>query len=209
MIPAWQSRRRSSLPNACSTASSRGSSSTRVLELAADESMPLLERVKFCSIFSSNLDEFFMVRVAGLMDQAASGLPVRSHDGLTPREALGAIRERVDELTRRAGAALEEGDLRPRSRRRASTSAGRGLRGAELAELDRALRARDLPGADAARRRAGSAVPVHLRALALASACSRATPTPARSASPASRCPSSCRGSSRSASGRCCSRSRT
>jgi len=44
-----------------------------VLELAADESVPLLERVKFCSIFSSNLDEFFMVRVAGLMDQAASG----------------------------------------------------------------------------------------------------------------------------------------
>jgi polyphosphate kinase len=70
----------------------------RVLELAADESMPLLERVKFCSIFSSNLDEFFMVRVAGLMDQAASGLPVRSHDGITPREALAAIRERVEEL---------------------------------------------------------------------------------------------------------------
>ena len=71
----------------------------RVLELAADESMPLLERVKFCAIFSSNLDEFFMVRVAGLMDQAASGLPVRSHDGLTPREALAAIRARVEGLT--------------------------------------------------------------------------------------------------------------
>src|SRR3954453_7616676 len=67
----------------------------RVLDLAADESMPLLERVKFCAIFASNLDEFFMVRVAGLMDQAASGLPVRSHDGVTPREALVAIRERV------------------------------------------------------------------------------------------------------------------
>ena len=70
----------------------------RVLALAADEPMPLLERVKFCSIFASNLDEFFMVRVAGLMDQAASGLPVRSHDGLTPREALAAIRERVVRL---------------------------------------------------------------------------------------------------------------
>src|SRR5262245_47749629 len=70
----------------------------RVLELAADDSMQLLERVKFCSIFSSNLDEFFMVRVAGLMDQAASGLPVRSHDGMSPREALAAIRERVEEL---------------------------------------------------------------------------------------------------------------
>jgi len=71
----------------------------RVMALAADERMPLLERVKFCSIFSSNLDEFFMVRVAGLMDQAASGLPVRSDDGLTPREALAAIRVRVDGLT--------------------------------------------------------------------------------------------------------------
>jgi polyphosphate kinase len=70
----------------------------RVLELAADEANPLLERVKFCAIFSSNLDEFFMVRVAGLMDQAASGLPVRSHDGLTPREALAAIRGRVEAL---------------------------------------------------------------------------------------------------------------
>ena len=70
----------------------------RVLALAADESMPLLERVKFISIFAANLDEFFMVRVAGLMDQAASGLPVRSHDGLTPRETLAAIRERVEGL---------------------------------------------------------------------------------------------------------------
>src|SRR6187397_792853 len=73
----------------------------RVLELATDESLPLLERVKFCAIFSSNLDEFFMVRVAGLMDQAASGVNVRSHDGLTPREALAAIRERVEALTAR------------------------------------------------------------------------------------------------------------
>src|SRR5205085_11519035 len=70
----------------------------RVLALAADESMPLLERVKFCSIFASNLDEFFMVRVAGLMDQAASGLAVRSHDGRTPRETLAAIRGRVEGL---------------------------------------------------------------------------------------------------------------
>ena len=44
----------------------------RVLELAADPAEPLLERVKFCAIFSSNLDEFFMVRVAGLLDQVVA-----------------------------------------------------------------------------------------------------------------------------------------
>ena len=71
----------------------------RVLALAADSDLPLLERVKFCAIVSSNLDEFFMVRVAGLLDQADSGLPVRSVDGMTPREALAAIRARVEELT--------------------------------------------------------------------------------------------------------------
>jgi polyphosphate kinase len=71
----------------------------RLLELAGDADLPLLERVKMCRFASSNLDEFFMVRVAGLMDQAASGVPVRSADGRTPREALAAIRERVLELT--------------------------------------------------------------------------------------------------------------
>jgi polyphosphate kinase len=73
----------------------------RVLELAADPDVPLLERVKFCSIFSSNLDEFFMVRVAALLGQAASGLAVRSADGRTPQGALAEIRERVLVLTSR------------------------------------------------------------------------------------------------------------
>jgi polyphosphate kinase len=73
----------------------------RVLELAEDPSVPLLERVKFCSIFSSNLDEFFMVRVAGLLGQVAAGLSVRSADGRTPKEALAAIRESVAELATR------------------------------------------------------------------------------------------------------------
>jgi polyphosphate kinase len=67
----------------------------RVLALAADPELPLLERVKLCAIFSSNLDEFFQVRVAGLMDQAASGLAVRSPDGRTPHQALTEIRTRV------------------------------------------------------------------------------------------------------------------
>jgi polyphosphate kinase len=71
----------------------------RVLELAGGNSVPLLERVKFCAIFSSNLDEFFQVRVAGLLGQAESGLSVRSPDGLTPHQALARIRARVLELT--------------------------------------------------------------------------------------------------------------
>jgi polyphosphate kinase len=75
--------------------------SDRLLDLAADESLPLLERVKMCRFVSSNLDEFFMVRVAGLRGQAAAGLAVRSADGLTPLAALTAIRERVLELTER------------------------------------------------------------------------------------------------------------
>ena len=49
----------------------------RVLELAEDETVPLLERVKFCAIYASNLDEFFMVRVAGLWDQVDAGIDAR------------------------------------------------------------------------------------------------------------------------------------
>ena len=84
----------------------------RVLELAEDASVPLLERVKFCSIFSSNLDEFFMVRVAGLLGQLAAGLSVRSPDGRSPQEALVEIRKLVTELTARQ-AKLWRRELKP------------------------------------------------------------------------------------------------
>ena len=73
----------------------------RLLDLAGDEGVPLLERVKFLAIFSEGLDEFFQVRVAGLKDQVDAGLRTRSADGLRPSEALRAIGERVTELVDR------------------------------------------------------------------------------------------------------------
>ena len=70
----------------------------RVLALAQDSDLPLLERVRFCSIFSQMLDEFFMTRIAGLSGQAAAGITARSPDGRTPQQALREARERVLEL---------------------------------------------------------------------------------------------------------------
>jgi polyphosphate kinase len=84
----------------------------RVLELAEDPSQPLLERLRFCSIYSSNLDEFFMVRVAGLTDQATAGIDARGPDGLSPSEQLDAISARVAELDRRQQACFQD-TLRP------------------------------------------------------------------------------------------------
>ena len=73
----------------------------RVLALAADTSLPLLERAKFLAIFSSNLDEFYMVRVAGLKRRDEMGLSVRSADGLSPREQLRRINERTQQIAAR------------------------------------------------------------------------------------------------------------
>jgi polyphosphate kinase len=84
----------------------------RVLELAEDASTPLLERVKFLAIYAANLDEFFMVRVAGLHDQVEAGIDARGPDGLSARQTIERIRERDVELGRRHSRAWEE-DVRP------------------------------------------------------------------------------------------------
>ncbi|GAC81406.1 RNA degradosome polyphosphate kinase [Gordonia malaquae] len=74
---------------------------SRVLALAEDVSMPLLERAKFLAIFASNLDEFFMVRVAGLKRRDETGLSVRSADGRSPREQLQMIAARAQKIAAR------------------------------------------------------------------------------------------------------------
>jgi polyphosphate kinase len=73
----------------------------RVLQLAEDERMPLLERAKFLAIYTTNLDEFNMVRVAGLHDQVDAGIDARGPDGLSPLETLERIAERTRTLGRR------------------------------------------------------------------------------------------------------------
>ena len=71
----------------------------RVLELAEDDRVPLLERVRFLSIFASNLDEFFMVRVAGRIRRMATGLPVEGASGLEPGQILANTLETARELS--------------------------------------------------------------------------------------------------------------
>ncbi len=73
----------------------------RVLQLAEDETLPLIERLKFLAIFVTNLDEFFMVRVAGVHDQVDARIDARGPDGLSPTEVLARIHDQVRDLDRR------------------------------------------------------------------------------------------------------------
>ncbi len=84
----------------------------RVLQLASDPQLPLLERARYLAIFASNLDEFFMVRVAGLKRRIATGIAVRSASGLEPREVLEQITLVAQELMAMHATVFEE-DVRP------------------------------------------------------------------------------------------------
>src|SRR3954464_3009930 len=84
----------------------------RVLQLAEDPEVPLLERVKFLAIVSSNLDEFIMVRVAGLHDQIDAGIEKPLQDGRTPSQTIDAIRAVVREHSLRQSRCLER-EVRP------------------------------------------------------------------------------------------------
>jgi len=117
----------------------------RVLQLAEDSSVPLLERVKFCAIWESNLDEFYMVRVANLHDQLEAGMDARGADGLSATDQIDAIGERVraqrERLTgcfeRELRPALSEHGIRLVSPSRASPE--------ERAELDRSFESSIFP----------------------------------------------------------------
>ena len=109
----------------------------RVLELVEDERVPLLERVKFLAIYANNLDEFFMVRVAGLLDQVEAGIDARGPDGLSARETLERITELNAVLGRRHSRAWER-DVRP-------SLAREGIRVVEIADCaEDELRAVDM-----------------------------------------------------------------
>ena len=95
----------------------------RVLALAENASLPLLERAKFLAIFSSNLDEFFQVRVSGLKEQLEAGIRPTSPEGIDQVEQLRAIRTRVEELVTLPGRGVHQGRRARRCRRRASSSA--------------------------------------------------------------------------------------
>jgi polyphosphate kinase len=84
----------------------------RVLQLAEDPTVPLLERVKFCAIYQDNLDEFFMVRVANLHEQLEAGRDARGADGKTASEVIATIHDRVSGLRGRLADCFER-DLRP------------------------------------------------------------------------------------------------
>ncbi len=133
----------------------------RVLEEAEDETNPLFERVKFLSIFSSNLDEFFMIRVAGLREQAFGDLAPQDYspDGLRPISQLQRIAARTQELVAAQYRCWNE-SVRP-----ALAEHGfRLLRHDELsaherAELDRFFARTSLPGSDPNGRRPGPSEP--------------------------------------------------
>ena len=156
----------------------------RVLELATDESLPLLERVKFCCDLL--LEPRRVLPGAGRRPPRARpkpGIAMRSADGLTPHQALARIRERVLELSTLQSTLWKTGAPARRSPPKASQSVASRTSAEGAREARASLPPRDLPGADAACGRAGPAVPVHLRSLALARDLRRGPRGSARSAS--------------------------
>ena len=153
----------------------------RVLQLAEDERVPLLERVKFCAIYTTNLDEFYMVRVAGLRDQIDAGVENPSQDGLIPSETIALIRERVLELEPAADRLLRRDACARRWPTTTSSVVGvRRARRGPARGARQALPEGDLPGAHAAGGRARAARSPTSRTCRSAWPCSSATRSPTR-----------------------------
>ena len=138
----------------------------RVLELAEDDQIPLLERVRFLAIFASNLDEFFQVRIAGLVRRITAGFPVQNAIGWTPEQLLKNTLTEAGLLAGRHAAVFAD-QIKP-----ALTSHGieilrwKELTGDERAGLTETIQEERLPGADAAGGGPGAPVPLHLWAVA-------------------------------------------
>ena len=117
----------------------------RVLELAADETVPLLERVRFLAIFAGNLDEFFMVRVAGRIRRMAAGLPVESASGIPPEQLLANTLRMAGELASRHAACFSESVLPALEAEGIEILRWKQLAAAEQRQLQRLFRDRIYP----------------------------------------------------------------
>ncbi|MBV9817239.1 MAG: polyphosphate kinase 1 [Solirubrobacterales bacterium] len=116
----------------------------RVLQLTEDESLPLIERLKFLSIFVTNLDDFFMVRVAGVHDQVDARIDARGPDGLSPPEVLQRVHARVREQDRRHARQFSTA-VRPELRRQGIRIVGCEESGAPAETIERHFREQIFP----------------------------------------------------------------